>query len=223
MKILIISSCTGDKDAHGFPSILSRPEVDKLRLSGLLKSRSEKGRAARALYTGQQHKQLFVGVDMLREQYGTAFCTVKIISAAYGLVSEMQPLLPYEATFKERGINPTSRGRDLQVSSSIQRSLKGFSLVFFLLGKEYLKSIHSPIIPIEHQKLIFFAPPGASLPASRHILVPIIAKGSGNISAKGRAFRWLATGMCRASTDPESLMSNTAEKLKLLIEQGNQV
>lgn len=91
MKILIISSCTKAKDTRGFPSILSRTEIDKLRLSGLLKSRSETGRAARTLYIGPQHKQLFAGVDLLREQYGTVFCSVKIISAAYGLVSEMQP------------------------------------------------------------------------------------------------------------------------------------
>ena len=220
VKILIVGSCTGDKDTTGFSSVLSRREVDKMRLSGSLKSRSQSGRSARDLYKGQQHQQMFNGIDLLRKKYGVDICTVKIVSAAYGLVAETQRLLPYEATFKEKGINPRKRGQELGIASDIQRSMVGFSLIFFLLGKEYLKSIHTPIIPCPDQRLIFFAPPNSSLPAEYPFLVPITSKGSGNIAIKGRAFKWLATGMCMTSKKPEYLMSNTTERIKTLIELG---
>jgi len=223
VKILIVGSCTGDKDTAGFSSVLSRQEVDKMRFSGSLKSKSQSGRSARDLYKGQQHKQMFSGIDLLRKQYGVETCTVKIVSAAYGLVSENQRLLPYEATFKEKGISPRKRGQELGIASDIQRSMVGFSLIFFLLGKEYLKSIHTSIIPSPDQRLIFFAPPNSSLPAEYPILVPITSKGSGNIAIKGRAFKWLAAGMCMSSKSPEYLMSNTAQRVRALIELGQSV
>ena|ERR1035437_3968567 len=219
MKILVVSSCTNEKDSRGF-TVLSRCEIDALRLSGLLKLHSQKGRMARELYTGQQHKQLFLGVDLLRNRFGPASCEVKIISAAYGLVAETERLLPYEATFNEKGINTKRRGKELNIAPSIQRSMRGFPLVFFLLGKEYLKSIHEPLIPMDGQKLVFFAPPSATLPAKNGILVPIESKGSGNIAIKGRAFKWLAVGMDMTSTDIENLMSDTVEKISRLIQTG---
>jgi hypothetical protein len=220
VKILVIGSCTNKKNATGFRSVLSRPEVDGLRLSGQLGSASLNGRPARDLYTGQQHRQMIDGVDIWRKQYGADSCTVKIVSAAYGLVDEDQPLLPYEVTFNEKGVNARGRGRDLGIASSIQENLRGFSIVFFLLGKEYLKSVHSPIVPSVDQKLVFFAPPGAQLPTRNPILIPTISAGSGNIAIKGRSFKWLAIGMAITAARSSYLAADTAEKINMMIEIG---
>ncbi len=51
------------------------------------------------LYRGQQHLQLMQGVELLRRTFGRSVVDVKIISAGFGLVSEDQPLPPYNATF----------------------------------------------------------------------------------------------------------------------------
>src|SRR5579884_2413983 len=105
-KILIVTSCTKDKDIPDSvspqqqlqPDVLWDEKTDdrtKRDFGPLEQHRVEAGK----LYRGRQHLQLMQGVKVLRQAFGHAVVDVKIISAGFGLVDEDQPLPPYNATF----------------------------------------------------------------------------------------------------------------------------
>jgi hypothetical protein len=56
---------------------------------------------ARELYTGLQHRYMMNGVDAIRHRFGTSACSVKIVSAGYGLVDEEQRLANTRQHFKD--------------------------------------------------------------------------------------------------------------------------
>ena len=158
MKMLVIGSCTGDKNVRDCPSLLTQADFDD---SSLFQRREAELSAwalpARELYTGWQHRYMMNGVDAIRHRFGTSACSVKIVSAGYGLVDEEQRLAPYEATFQ--GQRPKwirEQANRLGIPSGVRKAVVGYDVVLFLLGKEYLVSIHPPLFPDINQRLIFF-------------------------------------------------------------------
>src|ERR1700676_937960 len=101
IKMLVIGSCTGDTNVRDCPGLLTQDDLDA---SSLFQCREAELSAwalpARELYPGWQHRYMMTGVDAIRHRFGTPACSVKIISAGYGLIDEEQRLVPYEATFQ---------------------------------------------------------------------------------------------------------------------------
>jgi hypothetical protein len=93
IKMLVIGSCTGDKSVRDCPSLLTQADLDD---SSLFQRREAELSAwalpARELYTGLQHRYMMNGVDAIHHRFGTSACSVKIVSAGYGLVDEEQRL-----------------------------------------------------------------------------------------------------------------------------------
>jgi hypothetical protein len=82
------------------------------------------------------------GVEAIRHRFGTSACSVKIISAGYGLIDEEHRIVPYEATFQ--GHRPKwirDRSETLGIPTAVRKAVVGHDVVLFLLGKEYLLSI----------------------------------------------------------------------------------
>ena len=101
MRMLVIGSCTGEKNVRECPDVLSLADFDDpSRLGRREAELSAWALRARDLYTGWQHRSMMSGVDAIRQCFGASACSVKIISAGYGLVDEEQLLVPYEATFQ---------------------------------------------------------------------------------------------------------------------------
>src|SRR5438876_827098 len=101
MKLLVVGSCTGEKDVRDCPSLLGEADFDDP--STLLCREAELSRwalSAASLYSGWQHRYTMMGVKAIRQSFGSAACALKIISAGYGLVDEDRSLVPYEATFQ---------------------------------------------------------------------------------------------------------------------------
>jgi hypothetical protein len=144
MKMLVIGSCTGDKNVRDCPSLLTQPDFDDPSLRRRREAElSAWALPARELYTGWQHRYMMNGVDTIRHRFGTPACSVKIISAGYGLVDEEQRLVPYEATFQgKRSKWIRDRSETLGIPTAVRSAVVGFDVVLFLLGKEYLVSIH---------------------------------------------------------------------------------
>jgi hypothetical protein len=82
MKMLVIGSCTGDKNIRDCPGLLTQPDFDD---PSLFRRREAELSAwalpARELYTGRQHRYAMIGVDAIRHRFGTSACSVKIVSA----------------------------------------------------------------------------------------------------------------------------------------------
>jgi hypothetical protein len=149
IKLLVIGSCTHDKDNRGCPAPLTQadfadPSVFQRRTAEL----SAWALPARELYTGRQHLYMMKGVDRIRNCFGSSACSVKIVSAGYGLVDEEQLLVPYEATFqKEHPRWIEEQSNRLGIPTAVRKAVVGYDVVLFLLGKEYLISLHPPLLP----------------------------------------------------------------------------
>jgi RHS repeat-associated protein len=128
MKLLVVSSCTGEKDVRDCPSLLKEADFDDP--AALLHREVELARwalPAARLYTGWQHRYTMMGVNAIRQRFGSAACALKIVSAGYGLVSEDRSLAPYEATFKHRRPRWISK-RAHAHQSAIRGVLQRFSI-----------------------------------------------------------------------------------------------
>ena len=227
MKILVMGSCTGEKDLRDCPGMLTSAEFgDQTRLQLRESELSAWALPASKLYTGWQHRYMMNGVSALRHRFGDSVCSVKIISAGYGLVDEEQSLVPYEVTF--HGQQPRvirSRSEVLGIPVGVRNALAGYDLVMFLLGKEYLLSIGLPLSPALNQRLVFltsnvrfsFHPASVMIPAGKEET----RFGAGIVSLKGKMFERFALGLCNAPEKWDRVLSDkTAWTVLELIEAG---
>lgn len=228
MKLLVVGSCTGEKEVRDCPSLLREADFDDP--VALLYREAELSRwalPAARLYTGWQHRYMMKGVNAIRQRFGPAACALKIVSAGYGLVDEDRSLVPYEATFQRR--RPRwirERAQRLGIPQSLQQAIRDFEAVIFLLGKEYLIAVHPPsLAPAQTQRLIFLAsnaklpfhPNATAVPAG----LEATQFGAGLVALKGKMFELFAYGLCGRPDDWNTLLSDpTAETFLNLVEAG---
>ncbi len=161
MKLLVVGSCTGEKDVRDCPSLLTETDFDDLAtLPHREAELSPWALPAAKLYMGWQHRYMMKGVGAIRQKFGSAVCVLKIISAGYGLVEEDRNLVPYEATFRhKRSTWIKERAQRLGIPQALRQAIRDFEAVVFLLGKEYLIAVHpSSLDSVRTQRRIFLAP-----------------------------------------------------------------
>jgi hypothetical protein len=227
MELLVVGSCTSKKNKRGCPSPLTEEDFDNP--ATLARREAELARwalPAAELYTGLQHLDMMKGVDAIRQRFGSAACSLKIISAGYGLVGEDRTLVPYEATFQHKRPRWISeRAQRLGIPQALQHAVRGFEAVIFLLGKEYLLSTLPPVTPCATQRLIFltsntnlpFHPSSTFVPAG----LEETRFGAGLVALKGKMFELFACGLCRRPEAwSEVLTDPTAETFLRLVEAG---
>lgn len=147
MRILVITSCTGEKSVT---SKLALTMEDFERGGKHLKQREREladlMRSAEELYAGQQHVRLMQGVQAIREHEKSNGTPLKldlwILSAGYGLVPGDRILAPYECTFQ--GMKSTEL-RDwadkLKVPEQFRELVHAkYDLALVLLGDSYLSA-----------------------------------------------------------------------------------
>lgn len=227
MELLVVGSCTGEKEARDCPYLLTEGDFDDP--SALLRREAELSRwalPAGRLYTGWQHRYMMKGISAIRQRFGSAACTLKIISAGYGLVEEDRRLAPYEATFQRKRPRWISeRAQRLGVPQAVRQAIRDFEAVIFLLGREYLLSTHPPVAPTGTQRLIFLAP-NAKLPFHQNAtIVPAGLEetrfGAGLTALKGKMFELFAYGLCsRPEAWNKVLTDLSAQTFLCLVETG---
>ena len=140
MKILIITSCTGEKAVASLDE-LTRADFEQgaSHLAQREQALSTTLLPAAAMYTGQQHLRLMHGVKASRANARLAI-EVNILSAGYGLISEDRAILPYEVTFAGMPRRElTSWANQLEVPEQIRKKLsEHYDLGIVLLGDNYL-------------------------------------------------------------------------------------
>ena len=227
MNLLVIGSCTGDKDVRDCPYLPTESDFEDPVLLGRRQAELV-GWAlpAARLYTGWQHRYMMNGIDLLRRRFGSSACSVKIISAGFGLVDEEQPLVPYEATFQ--GKRPDwirKRAGQLGIPQAVRKAIHGYECVIFLLGKEYLLSIHPPLQPSSGQRLVFFTS-NRNVPFTSDSTIVPAGKaetrfGAGTVALKGRMFELFAAGLCHRTEMWDSVCSDGSPRTVLkLMENG---
>lgn len=147
MRILVITSCTGEKASS--PS--NQLTLDDFRKGSAHVEAREREldeflRPAEDLYTGQQHVRLMRGVRAFRERFSTngegATLDLYVLSAGYGLVPGGRRLAPYEATFQGMKARELRAWADqIGVPAAVREVLaQPFDLGFVLLGDAYLEA-----------------------------------------------------------------------------------
>lgn len=205
MEITVISSCTGMKAVETKDDLTLADFRDPSRLTAREAELKSLMKPAAIMYTGEQHVKLMNGVSRLRRMYGAKVVNVWIVSAGYGLIPEDRIIAPYNATF--RGMSKPeihSWARHLHLPERVRSVVRDRSLVFFLLGNDYLEALQPPLEPSARQRFVFFASRSAfkSLRRPGVTLVPAGTPessqyGAGNTALKGRMFELLAAALAK--------------------------
>lgn len=204
-RILVITSCTGDKATVGHPGLqfsdFQNPDRLK-RAEGILHGLM---RPAGLMYTGQQHVRAMNGVRLLRGTLGAGAVKVCILSAGYGVIDEDRLIAPYDATFSGMPRSEARRwARQIGAADGIRRRLPGHDLVILLLGSLYLEAVDPPLPVVDGQRVIYFAKAAERGRLTRNggVLAPAGATEStqyrmGLIGLKGRMLELFAQAVAR--------------------------
>lgn len=144
MQIRILTSCTSTKAVSCTDPITAEDfEQGSAHVEDREEALSEFLRPAGEMYTGKQHRHLMEGVRAIRRKRTDVRINLAIISAGYGVVSEEQPIAPYERAFNGRS---KADIQDLAQRLSIPRDVRQFlagptDLILVLLGEKYLQAI----------------------------------------------------------------------------------
>ena len=201
-RLLVISSCTGDK-AVKIPEELTLDDfADSDRLARREQELASVRRPAGEMYTGRQHVYLMCGVEKLRRAFGDDLVDLRILSAGYGLIEADRAICPYNVTFNDMS-KPQARawGRRLGVPSDVRAALEDVDVAIFLLGSRYLDAIDPPIAARDGQRLVFLAEPSESsrLAGAGVVIVPAgkseTRYGAGLVALKGKMFERFAEAL----------------------------
>lgn len=99
MRILIITSCTGEKVVGSDRQLTAEDfKMGKTHLTKREKELKDLLRSAREIYSGEQHVRLMRGVEESQKS-GKNQIDLHVLSAGYGLIPEDRMVAPYEITF----------------------------------------------------------------------------------------------------------------------------
>lgn len=223
MRVLILSSCTGEK--------LLSPS-DQLTLSDF-KAGAKFVRAREAsissglmpaedLYTGMQHQRLMRGVRAARTS-GVLQVDLQIVSAGYGLIASARPIAPYEATFIGMK-RPEARlwATQLGIATDARALLtQPYDLGLILLGDDYLSALAlDHTVELGGPTLLFCGKASASrIPPLGKLSTVVLANkdatrfSCGMVGIKGELASRVLEQLTR---DPSQLISFAAPKGDLL-------
>jgi hypothetical protein len=146
LKILILTSCTGEK-AVDHPKQLTLEDF-QAGVAHVTKRENEIAdycRPAGEIYTGEQHLRLMRGVRTMRESGSGKSkneVNLHILSAGYGVIPESRVVAPYETTFATMKTKELREWADaLKVPEDFRKTVTGkYDLGLVLLGDNYLQA-----------------------------------------------------------------------------------
>ena len=169
-SVVVVTPCSARKfyqpaDAPGFRDLTNAgPRRAALaRLSHL-------ALPAREMYTGQHHRAVLRAVDRLRHTWPLMRVDLVIISAGYGVLSERDMIIPYDATFAGLGSGVArERAQQLGIRSGLETVLAQHEVGVILLSEAYLSIIDPPLRRAQSE--MYFASPVVSVagPAVVHV------------------------------------------------------
>lgn len=198
MRILIVTSCTGEK-AHTPAQQLTQDDFVHLHEGPAFTARearlAEYRTKAEDMYTGQQHVRLMRGVRTARQKLGAEAIDLHILSAGYGLIAGAREIVPYECTFQGMKVRQLRAWADyLDIPEAIRDLLaQPYDLALVLLGTSYLRACRLRDDVLLGGQTVAFCSPKAScmLPKLQRLHVVTLSNadaqffGCGMIALKG--------------------------------------
>lgn len=202
MRILVLTSCTGEKASRSADPLRAADFDDPTRLREGKERLAGLRRPAGVMYTGQQHVRAMRGVHALRGVLGPQNVDVAVVSAGYGLLPEQRMIAPYDVTFSGLSFHAIrERGARLGLAQAVRAEICGYGIVFVLLGSAYLAAIDPPLPAALGQRIVYFAKPDEqALARAGEVLVPAGRHetrryGAGLVALKGRMLEMLGAAV----------------------------
>jgi hypothetical protein len=142
LKILIITSCTGEKVVeHSDQLTLDDFKSGPKHVAQREKELKQLCRTAGEIYTGEQHVRLIRGVEAVRNEKKDRV-ELHVLSAGYGVIPESRLVAPYETTFATMKTKELRDWADaLKVPEDFRKTVEGkYDLGLILLGDNYLQA-----------------------------------------------------------------------------------
>jgi hypothetical protein len=225
MKILVITSCTGEK-AHKPDNQLTQEDF-RLGREHIAKREQELKEfltPAESLYTGMQHTRLMRGVEAARQN--KIDLDLWILSAGYGLIPGDQVIAPYECTFTGMKSKELGEWADHINCPSTVRKLfsKQYDLVLVLLGDAYLRACKlTDDVTFESPTLFLGGKASAKrLPESENVQVHILGNpdtrkfSCGLVGLKGEVAARVLEAFSEGSLTIDNLLSDLDSTLESL-------
>jgi hypothetical protein len=231
MRVLIVTSCTGQKSVdHERRLTLDDFAQGPVHVARREQELSDLLTPAQDLYTGQQHVRLMRGLReaAARPEAGSDELAVDlwIVSAGYGLVPGDRRLAPYEATFQgmRRADIRKLAGRLEFPRRARELVSKPYDLILILLGDDYLDACQIDAdTPFGGATLVFCGCHAAKLiegseRARAVVLTTSEAKrfSCGLVGLKGELAGTLLVQLAEAPMSLEHLLAPGADVLSLL-------
>ncbi len=211
MKILVISSCSSTKKHKPVNRLLVEDFSPPKRLAARTAELKPYEVPAAKMYTGEAHKLVMEGLELLRGSYEQSTVDLSIISAGYGLLRADEPIVPYDVTFKRLGVKALLARRDaLELHRKVGNLIKDYELVFFLLGREYVRALEILFENPSEATQIILAPPSWNQRirrlASSHRHIHVVCteadltnqlSGASKYNLKGFLFKKVCEAVCR--------------------------
>ena len=211
MKILVITSCTSTKKHKPDNQLQIEDFCSPKRLAERTADLKPYEVPAAKMYTGQQHKLVLEGLEQVRGDCAESDIDLSIISAGYGLLRADEPIVPYDVTFTGLWVKELIAQSDiLGLHRKVGNLIKGYELVFLLLGKEYVRALQLPFEDSSEGTQLFLAPPSWNQPirrlssSHRHIHVVCTEEdlanqlsGANKRNLKGFLFKKVCEAACR--------------------------
>jgi len=158
-KVLVITSCTGEKKYHPENQLVQADFQNKEKLQKRESELADFACKAAEMYTGMQHLRLMEGINAIRSKLGNDAVDLFIVSAGYGLLHESSQIVPYEVTFNSMSASEiVTWSETLGIHNALNQVISKYDLVFFLLGDKYLRAVNLPLEGVRKgQQILVFA------------------------------------------------------------------
>ena len=232
-RVLAITSCTGEKQSKPENQLVLEDFKDSDRLQQRESELADFSSPAGEMYTGMQHLRLMEGMLQLRGALGQNAVDLSILSAGYGLIEEDRLIVPYEVTFNSmKGQELDDWARSLGLHHAFEKAIAPYSLIFLLLGENYLRSMTLPIETRPDQTLVFLASK-----SSARFIKPLVARTFvlplsnadakryryGLVGLKGFLFKRFAEAVCKNPELLKAVYENPAIFQEVIDQQETQL
>jgi len=233
MRILIITSCTGEKVSS--PANQLTPE-DFAQGGPHLEAREKELKdfslPAGEIYTGQQHVRLMRGVEANRntEHGKPATVALHIVSAGYGMIPADREVVPYECTFATMKAKELRQWADkLQVPQGFRETVgQTYDFGLVLLGDNYLDAcaLDAKVKFGGPTLLLCGTGTAKTLPPMNHVRVVTISNpeakrfSCGLVALKGELAARVFKGLAKDPAMVKQLMDPSFDVLAWLDTQG---
>ncbi len=229
MKLLVITSCTGEKAVDSDQQLLWNDfKSGKAHVATREKELGDLCRKAGEMYTGEQHVRLMRGVSAFRSSPGNSDSSLAlhVLSAGYGIIPEDRVIAPYEVTFatmKAKEIDAWSK--TLGVPEDFRRLVsQHYDFGLILLGDNYLRACELDTAVKFGGPTILFCGTGMAkkLPALANVRVIPISNpeakrfSCGLVGLKGDLANRLLTAVAEDPSIVGRMCGKGADVLKLL-------